>query len=297
MDMMRKFELCFDFEGYANRTFLIPDLLQKNEPDTGDWSDSLAFEYHYDVLPGSVISRFIVRMRTYVSKNTYWRNGVVLLSEDKKNRALVRADSEEKKIYIRVTGKDKTRRRFLEIIRSDFHKIHETIPEIRARQKVPLPNYPDIVVDYAHLVNLELLGKGTFVPEGLLEEISVRELLDGIDEPDKRISKDESLSHSIENQSIEAEMKKNNPWLSGSFYLFVFVVVMVTLALMSYYVAWYILPLAFIAGLLAIPIIGVLQSLNDGTLTEKGFLTVISESYQRLFLLKNEKSPQKMLQD
>jgi hypothetical protein len=44
-----------------------------------------------------------------------------------------------------------------------------------------------------------------------------------------------------------------------------------------------------VGGLLAIPIIGVLQSLNDGTLSEKGFLKVIIESYKRLPLLKKDK--------
>ncbi|MCP4105248.1 MAG: hypothetical protein GY749_06890 [Desulfobacteraceae bacterium] len=47
IDMMRKFELCFDFEGFADRKFLIPDLLSKEEPYTGEWQDGLEFQYHY----------------------------------------------------------------------------------------------------------------------------------------------------------------------------------------------------------------------------------------------------------
>jgi internalin A len=82
MDMMRKFELCFDFEGFADRKFLIPDLLPKEEADTGDWSNVLAFQYHYPILPGSVISRFIVRMNHLIHRNTYWRNGVMLAYDD-----------------------------------------------------------------------------------------------------------------------------------------------------------------------------------------------------------------------
>ena len=62
MDMMRKFELCFAFEDFPNHRFLIPDLLSKEEPYTGEWADTLTFQYHYDVLPGSIVSRFIVRM-------------------------------------------------------------------------------------------------------------------------------------------------------------------------------------------------------------------------------------------
>ncbi|MCP4373784.1 MAG: hypothetical protein GY797_37640 [Deltaproteobacteria bacterium] len=288
IDMMRKFELCFDFEGEANERFLIPELLQKDEPDTGNWQDSLAFEYHYDVLPSSIISRFIVRMHPYISKNTYWRNGVVLVSEGQGNRALVKADSEDRKIFIKVAGKEDTRRQFLELIRADFLKIRRSIPDIKVKQKIPLPNYPDIVVDYEHLINLETLGEETFVPEGLLEKISVKQLLYGIDESEEKTSNIISSTQIVDEKTSEPKHRKNNPWVSGSFYIFVFVIVMGTFGIMGNYVAWYILPIAFIAGLIAIPIVGVLQSLNDGTLSEKGFLTVIIESYKRLVLLRDK---------
>ena len=65
IDMMRKFELCFDFAEFSGQRFLVPDLLAKEEPYTGEWGDSLSFQYHYDILPGSVLSRFMVRMHAY----------------------------------------------------------------------------------------------------------------------------------------------------------------------------------------------------------------------------------------
>jgi internalin A len=48
------------------------------------------FQYHYAVLPGSVISRFIVRMHAFSPKSTYWKNGILLEVEDAP--ALVKAD-------------------------------------------------------------------------------------------------------------------------------------------------------------------------------------------------------------
>ena len=189
IDMMHKFELCFGFEEYDNKRFLVPDLLSKEEPYTGDWENSIAFQYHYDVLPSSVISRFIVRMHTYISKNTYWRQGVVLEFEGKKSKALVKADLEDKKIFIYVKGKAFSRRTFLEIIRADFNKIHKTIPKLQVNEKIPIPGHPDVVVDYQHLRNLEEMGHKTFVPEGLREEVNVRNLLSGLEpeeEPRKR---------------------------------------------------------------------------------------------------------------
>ena len=180
LDMMRKFELCFDFAEQADTRFLVPDLLSKEEPYTGEWDDSLGFQYHYDILPGSVISRFIVRMHTYIHQKTYWRNGVVLASEDGKNRALVKADAEDKKIFIAVTGRADTRQMLLALIRADFRKIHATIPKLAVKEKVPIPGHPQIVVDYEHLRNLEELGEASFIPEGLKIKVHVKQLLHGI---------------------------------------------------------------------------------------------------------------------
>lgn len=138
VDMMKKFELCYDIE--PDKSFLIPDLLPKDEPYTGEWDGALAFQYHYNVLPTSIISRFIVRMNAFVHK-TVWRSGVVLKSGG--NTALVKADTEDRKIYIWVNGDENTRRDFLSAIRMEFSAIHKTIAKIEATEKVPLPNAPE----------------------------------------------------------------------------------------------------------------------------------------------------------
>ncbi|MCD4783374.1 MAG: toll/interleukin-1 receptor domain-containing protein [Candidatus Eremiobacteraeota bacterium] len=118
-------------------------------------------------------------MHAYISKNTYWRTGVVLKKDD--NEALVRADIEDKKIFISIRGKDKTRCVFLEIIRSYLEGIHSTISGIEVKGKVPMPDNPDIVVDYEHLLLLEESGEKTYIPEGAIKRYSIKELLDGIE--------------------------------------------------------------------------------------------------------------------
>src|ERR1043166_1122583 len=175
VDMMRKFELCYDIE--ANDAFLIPDLLPKDEPYTREWKDALAFQYNYAVLPPSIMSRLIVRMNAFIYK-TVWRSGAVLRSGG--NTALVKPDTEERKIYVWVDGDESTRRDFLSAIRGQFDAIHKTIARIEVREKVPVPGYPKIVVDYEHLLKLESKKVQEFIPEGLDDPISVRQLLDGI---------------------------------------------------------------------------------------------------------------------
>ena len=190
IDMMRKFELCFDIE--ADKKFLIADILPKNEPDTGNWDNTLAFEYHYPVYISSIISRFIVRMHQWISKDTYWRSGVVLANEG--NRALVKADREDKKIMIRVDGNPNTKRNLLTAIRSDFDYIHSTIPGIVPEEKVPLLDYPNIPpVDYQWLLDLDSKNiRQTYVP-GLTEEIDIRQLINGVaTDTDRYTTKDKA---------------------------------------------------------------------------------------------------------
>ena len=182
IDMMRKFELCFDLE--PDEQFLIPDLLSKEEPDTGDWSEALAFQFHYNVLPGSVISRFMVRASELISQRTYWRSGVVLAHEG--SRALVKADREERQIFIWVGGAQATRRQLLAIVRAHLAHIHGTISGLEVVEKVPLPGRPQVVVSYQYLLGLERRGERSFIPEDLGERVAVKPLLDGIVRQEER---------------------------------------------------------------------------------------------------------------
>ncbi len=181
LDMMQKFELCFPFEGTVTARYLIPDLLSKEAPPLGpdSWDDVLRFEYHYNVLPSSIISRFIVRMHRFIHENLFWRSGVVVA--DQGNLALVRADREDRKILVWVKGPERTRRVLLSLIRFHFDVIHGSISGIEVQEKVPLPDHPEILVDYQYLLDLEAMGERSFVPPGLRKRIEVRSLLEGLD--------------------------------------------------------------------------------------------------------------------
>ena len=185
INMMDKFKLCFEFEGSHHRRFLIPDLLSKQEPYTGEWNDALTFQYHYKVLSGSIISRFIVRMHPSICKDTYWRSGVVLEDMDGGNKALVKVDRGDKNILIQISGREHTRRPFLRAIRSNFEHIHKT-KGIEPDEMVPLPAHPEIVVGYKHLLNLENMGVEIHYPEGLEGGVNVKKLLDGIEPEEER---------------------------------------------------------------------------------------------------------------
>ena len=203
VDMMKKFELCYDIE--PDKSFLIPDLLPKDEPFTGEWDGALAFQYHYNVLPTSIISRFIVRMNAFVHK-TIWRSGVVLKSGG--NTALVKADTEDRKIYIWVNGDGNTRRDFLSAIRMEFDAIHRTIAKIEATEKVPLPSQPQVApVDYEFLLRLERDNRPSFPVQAgnAIIDVDVKELLDGV-RPAKNQSVKVFISYSHQDKAFAKKL-------------------------------------------------------------------------------------------
>ena len=184
IEMMRKFELCFDFPDSHGQHFLIPELLLKNEPDL-DWhmEEALNFEYHYNVLPSGIMPRFIVHMSHNLTvQPTYWRSGVVLDIDG--NRSLIRGDTQAGRVYIAVIGPIEGRRSALSVIRNTFKAIHHTIPKLEVQEKVPLPQDSGIKVDYQHLLLLKSKNEKFFIPENFEDYVSVAQLLNGI-EPDQ----------------------------------------------------------------------------------------------------------------
>jgi internalin A len=183
IQLMGKFELCFPLPDAPDQ-YLIPDVLPKEERYTGDWPQALTFEYHYSVLPSSILSRFIVRMNPFIHQSTYWRTGVVLAYESCKAR--VKSDREDKFITIDITGPIPTRRHFLTTIRNQLDAIHRSFPGLDVTAKVRLPRHPQQMVNYRHLVQAERAGQTTLFVEDV-GNIDIQELLDGIETGDDRL--------------------------------------------------------------------------------------------------------------
>jgi hypothetical protein len=80
--------------------------------------------------------------------------------------------------------------------------------------------------------------------------------------------------------------EKNNPWISGSFYLFAIVAILAVLATIVKILNPWILPPLILGGLLLVTVVSAFQLRNDERLSEKGFLTLMIESFKRLPLLK-----------
>ena len=183
LDLMRRFELIFDFEDPHLEKFLAPGLLGKEQPpDTGRWEDCLYFQYRYKVLPPGIISRLMVRLHRYISSHTFWRTGVVFLYPKGGNRARVTADLQDHTIAIQINGIRNSQREFLAIIRHELEEINRRYQGLPIELKIPLEDYPGKVVDYKFLLEKEKQGEPYFQPETIvpLVTIEVIKLLDRI---------------------------------------------------------------------------------------------------------------------
>ncbi|MEG3995253.1 leucine-rich repeat domain-containing protein [Microcoleus sp. SVA1B1] len=183
-DLMGKFELCFPVSNCPAPTFLIPGILPKEQPEnTKLQGETLEFQYHYRILPDSILSRFIVLMHEKIHNCTHWRTGVMLEyteGAEVYNIARIKSDPEDKKIFIAVSGRESTRRSFLSMIRDTFSTIHNSFANLEISQWVPVPGYPDATpLDYADLLGLEEMGETKVRIGKLKKSWDLRPLLDG----------------------------------------------------------------------------------------------------------------------
>ncbi|HEY3360907.1 MAG TPA: hypothetical protein VGK06_03525 [Methanosarcina sp.] len=58
-----------------------------------------------------------------------------------------------------------------------FREINNSFEKLKAIEKIPLPDNPEVTVSYDHLIKLELKGRETYMPDGSDDEYNVSDLL------------------------------------------------------------------------------------------------------------------------
>lgn len=186
-ELMKEFQLCLplsDGPPDCPEQLLLPGLLPKEQPDDTDLDGAtLEFQYHYRILPQSIISRFICLMHEKIHEKIYWRSGVMLAYQEHGevyNLARILADIEDKKIFIAISGRAPTRRIFLALIRDTFTKIHSSFADPGITEWVPVPDHPNHPpLDYQELLGMERMAMLEYPIGRLGICINIRQLLDG----------------------------------------------------------------------------------------------------------------------
>jgi len=182
LELMKKFELCYELK---DGTILVPDLLAEKEPRKGlPKKPNVRFYFKYDFMPAVVMPRFMVQKRADLDAKMCWRTGAVLKNKTFRSVAVVRQDKNEKMIKIEVTGKEA--RGYLSAIRDIIKGINQSFEKLPFEEWVPLPGEEKLAVKYDDLIgHEESRREEKFVGE-LRKGYSVAELLDGIEDPQKR---------------------------------------------------------------------------------------------------------------
>ncbi|MBK8564207.1 MAG: hypothetical protein IPN76_12930 [Saprospiraceae bacterium] len=88
-----------------------------------------------------------------------WRTGTASKTPIIKSKPEVKADRDEKRLYLWVNGPDRdSRRNFFNFIRKTLHDIHDSFEKLTVTELVPVPGHDDIFIEYAELVGYEEMG-------------------------------------------------------------------------------------------------------------------------------------------
>jgi small GTP-binding protein len=202
--LMEKFELCYRIN---DETVMIPDLLPAPEPSFDfDNNDALKFIIQYDFLPRSIMPRFIVNMHKDIKADLRWRTGVVIEDKDFDSTAVIKADDEAKRIYIYVNGGQ--RRDYFAAILKILRRINQSFEKLKTKELIPMPDDPDITVNYKHLIRLEQEGLEYYLPGESEKKYKVKDLLgsygDVIKDDTMRILKEIKM-YQLKEESKEEE--------------------------------------------------------------------------------------------
>ena len=177
VDILNHFKLCFYMP--EGKSFIIPDLLDTNEPKERSEpirrsKDSINFVYKYDFLSKSIVPRIMVQTHRLIT--SFWRTGCLLST--KTCEALI--TSYQNKIKITVIGFHKEKRDFMSFIRYNIDIINNEL-KLKPIMLIPLPGTANLFADYDELIDRELDGEKNYIvyrPEKKVFEIS--KLLEGI---------------------------------------------------------------------------------------------------------------------
>ena len=146
-------------------------------------------------------------MNQKIENHFAWRTGVVLKIGE--NKALVKADIEDRKITIAIDGVEHTRRDDLSAIRYQLDEIHGSIKGLDAQKRVPIPNALNAEpLKYEYLLMLEQAGQEThLVQDGnKLIPINVRQTLSAVESENQR----KERGGNVTNIYIGGDVKDSN---------------------------------------------------------------------------------------
>jgi Leucine-rich repeat (LRR) protein/GTPase SAR1 family protein len=310
LELMLKFKLCYELKNQKH-TYIATQLLDSNPPQY-QWNinDNLFLRYEYEFMPKGILTRFIVEMHHCIDEPKVWRSGVILKRDN--TLAEVIETYHRREIKIRLSGTNK--RGLLEVITDKLDEINNSYERLRVKKMIPCNCGVCKNSQEPHFYAFEKLRQRIANNKQNIEcekppynEVNVLSLIDDTIGREKLIEKGQEGEPRISyhnhiynpkrveiNQGVNTmEENQNQPikvksaWANGSFYLFVFVVVVAGIGFLGNQLSFPVFCVVVIGGILFVPIIGALQLRQDDRLQEENFLELMKLTIGQLPLIGN----------
>jgi internalin A len=314
LQLMINFKLCYKLpEG--DDIYIAPQWFAENQPFYNwDETNNLILRYTYDFMLKGIITRLIVAMHQLIADQQYvWKSGVIL--QNNETLAEVIEYYNRREVKIRIAGKyrkelmtivtyelDKIHASYsrlkysklipcnctickgsqepyfypFEVLRQFTKDSQYRIQCQKSYQMVDVRSLIDDVVDINRSLEQEKINPKEMVFNAPIGTVIVSE--SGIVQKSGNGHNTIQQARNGGNIIVPPDREKLAPksaWANGSFYLFTFAVVIAGLGVLSNTVSMYVLPIILIAGILFVPMIGVLQLRQDERLSEKPFMELL----------------------
>jgi hypothetical protein len=95
-----------------------------------------------------------------------------------------------------------------------------------------------------------------------------------------------------ERGDIVNSARRQSPWISGSFYLALFIIIIAAIVVIAKLLPFYTLPVIIVGTMLLFSVIGAFQLRNDEKLSQKNFLELMLLAFKNIpFLVKKNTTP------
>jgi internalin A len=206
LSLMKKFDLC---DAPDDKHILIPSAFGKvPRVEYRDFKGESVCIYvlqFKDYMPLALIHRFIAKKISQALDNNYWYTGIVIKDSKSDSLAMVHADKEAKRIYVRIKGK--TPLGLWDSIRRELKGITSSYAKIPYEELVLLDEKTESYVNYEDLINHIKAQKSVYFHSKLQKDFNVGYLMGWFETKEDTIEKVTTGEIRLQEREVEKTEK------------------------------------------------------------------------------------------
>lgn len=176
LSMMKKFDLCYTPD---DKNLFIPSAFGKMpkieySEFRGESVRTYILQFK-DYMPLALLHRYIAKKIPSAFDNNYWYSGIVIKDSESDSLAMVQADKDAKRIYVRIKGESQLG--MWEYIRRELKEITSNYANINYNELVALEEKSESTVNYEDLVSHLQARKNTYFHPKLRQDFNVGYLM------------------------------------------------------------------------------------------------------------------------